>query len=105
MKKFIVGFVLGLIIAVGINVFAYRIQNPPNIYSEQDFTALNNFLDEIWKVTDGRYNLDVVTVNPDGNTKGDTGDMLLYNNSGTFYLEINTNSTTVWRGVQLTDTP
>lgn len=55
----------------------------------------------------GNFNgrLEIVTSNPDGSRKGTAGDIVLLNNSGTFYLEVNTDGGTTWRGVLLSDTP
>lgn len=66
---------------------------------------LNDTLEQLWNISNGRYNINIVTSNPDGSLKGDIGDMVLFNNSGTYFIEINTTGGKIWRGVQLTDTP
>jgi len=88
--------------------FAYRPPKPTRLTQldvETQVVQLNESLESLWNVVDGRYNLDIVTTNPDGNTKGDVGDMLLFNNSGTYYFAINTTGAKIWRSVVLTDTP
>ena len=47
----------------------------------------------------------VVTTNPDGAKRGKKGDVVLLDISGTFHLEVNTDSSTQWRGAALTDIP
>lgn len=63
-----------------------------------------NYLKEIAR---NFNNLTVVKTNPDGARTGKYGDMVLFNNSGTYYLEICVSSPTgtVWRGCALTDIP
>ena len=96
-----------LILGICATSFAYRTSKPVPIYeiNENTLVELNSTLEELWDLTNGRYSLDLVTVNPDGATRGDIGDMLLLNDSGTYYLEINVDGGTTWRGVQLTNTP
>jgi len=72
--------------------------------NEQSIARLNTILEEMWDLTNGRYQLNIITSNPDGSIRGNTGDMLLLNNSGTYYLEINVGGT-VWRGTAITDLP
>ena len=105
MKKFILGFILGSFLFTGIG-YSLRISKPPRLtgFDDSNLVALNLALEQLWETT-GRYNLNIVTTNPDGNTIGKIGDIILFNNSGTFYLEINTDNSTTWRGVQLTNTP
>lgn len=51
--------------------------------------------------------LGVVTTNPDGSRRGKLGQMVLFNDSGTYYLEICTSSGggTQWRGAILANLP
>ena len=99
----------GVILGLGISTaFGFRTYKPPMLTDLADpiqIVQLNNSLENLWDITNGRYNINIVTTNPDGNTQGDVGDILLYNNSGTYYLAINTTGAKVWRSVQLTDTP
>ena len=104
--RFILGFILGALLISGVS-HAYRTGKPVQIrgVSPSDLVELNLTLEELWDITNGRYNLNITTTNPDGTEQGDVGDVILLNDSGTFYLEINTTGSTVWKGVALTDTP
>lgn len=42
-------------------------------------------------------NLVIKTSNPDGTTNGRLGDIIVYNNSGSFKFCLNTNGSTQWR--------
>jgi hypothetical protein len=103
--RFILGFILGSILISGIS-YGYRIPKPLRItdFDQKGLVTLNDNLEKLWDLTNGRFNLDIVTSNPDGSLTGDVGDMLLFNNSGTYYLEICVGGT-VWLGEQLSDTP
>ncbi len=106
MKKILFGLIIGLILSSSIS-YAYRIGKPLRItdFDQKGIVVINENFERIWDLTNGRYSLNISTTNPDGNTKGDVGDILLYNNSGTYYLAINTTGAKVWRSVLLTDTP
>lgn len=79
--------------------FAGNLKSPP----PQEDSSLYDFLLQIKNSDD---NILISTTNPDGTTPGKVGDMILYNNSGTYYLEICVDSTNkTWVGVVLTDTP
>lgn len=101
-------FIILLIIffAVG-TACAYRIGKPQKITAldEGALVVINEALENLWDITNGRYSLNVVTTNPDGTTSGGKGDMLLYDAGASEYLEINVDGGTTWRGVALTDTP
>ena len=106
MKKIILIILAILLIPVGL--YAYRTSRPikfTDLTKPDQITQLNEIITELWNISNGKWNMNIVTVNPDGTTKGDVGDMLLYNSSGTYYLEINTTGSTIWRGVALTNTP
>ena len=106
MKRFILGVIVGSLLISGIS-YAYRMPKPQRItdFDQNGLVILNENLERLWDITNGRFNLDIVIVNPDGNTKGNVGDMLLFNNSGTYYLAINTTGAKIWRSIVLTDTP
>ena len=88
--------------------YALRISKPPRFTKLDDpvqITQLNNTLEDLWNLTNGRFTINIVTTNPDGSLKGDVGDMVLFNNSGSFFLAINTTGAKIWRSVALSDTP
>lgn len=105
MKRFICGIILGSLLATGIS-YAYRAPKPQRItgFDQNGLVILNETLEQLWDVTNGRISINTTTTNPDGSLTGNGGDMVLYNNAGTYYLEICIGGT-VWLGEQLTDTP
>ena len=89
MKKFIVGFILGSLISSSI-VFAYRMPKPTKFtkIDENTIVQLNEILEQLWDITNGRYTPEVVTTIPAGTAS--EGDMRLYYSGSTrriyFYL-------------------
>ena len=106
MKKLVIGIIIGILFSTSLT-YAYRFNKPARMTKLDDsaLITINESLEQLWNLSNGRSTIDIVTVNPDGATKGDIGDMLLFNNSGTYYLEINIAGTKVWRGTALTDLP
>lgn len=106
MRKFIIGVILGSILTSGVS-YAYRIPKPQRItgFDQNGLVTLNETLEQIWDVTNGRYVLNVVTSNPDGSLTGNVGEVILFNSSGTYYLAVNTTGAKIWRSILLTDTP
>src|SRR3989304_5078943 len=80
-----IAVILGLIFLLVSGVDAYRMPKPNKItkFNEGTLTQLNNALEQLWDITNGRYNLNIVTQNPDGNMNGNVGDMVLFTNGGT----------------------
>jgi len=105
MRKIIIGFILGSILIGGVS-YAYRAPKPQRItgFDQNGLVILNETLEQLWDVTNGRYNLTLVTSNPDGTTKGNAGDMVLLLSGGTYYLEVCAGGT-VWFGEALSNTP
>lgn len=105
-NKLIIVIITTILLFTGVS-YALRISKPKTITKLDDsaITILNEALEQIWNVTNGRYNLNITTTNPDGNVIGNVGDMILLNSSGTYYLEINTTGAKVWRGILLQDLP
>lgn len=105
MKKIVLGFILGSLLTTGL-VYAYRSPKPQRItdFDQRGLVILNESLEQLWDITNGRISLNIVTTNPDGSLTGKGGDMVLFNNSGTYYLEICTGGT-VWVGEALSETP
>ncbi|MFH1231579.1 MAG: hypothetical protein V1709_08810 [Planctomycetota bacterium] len=86
--------------------YAMRISKPLPITDFDDGAKviINDNLEKLFNVVNGRYNLNITTVNPDGVLPGEVGDIILLWIGGNYYLEINVGGT-VWLGVILTDTP
>lgn len=95
----LVGFLAGV-------SYAYRISKPQRItaFDHNGLITLNETLEQLWNITNGRYNLSITTVNPDGAVSGNAGDMVLLLSGGTYYLEICAGGT-VWKGEAFSDTP
>ncbi len=96
-----------IIVALGFGIgYSYRIPNPIRItdFDQKGLVAINDNFNRLWNVTNGRFSLNTVTENPDGSLEGNGGDLVLYNNSGTYYLEICVGGK-VWKGTLLSDTP
>jgi hypothetical protein len=104
MKKLIFGLIIGLVVASGTS-YAYRFGKPQRItdFDQNGLVILNTALEQLWDVSNGRYSINILTVNPDG-SRGSVGDMVLLSTGGKYYLEICV-ATNTWRGVELTNTP
>lgn len=98
MKKFLLGLIIGLVL-VNI-VYGYRIAKPQRItaFDQNGLVALNETLERLWDITNGRYNLNVVRAAPGG--AGTEGDMQGYWNGTTFRLYAYINGR--WRDFQST---
>ena len=57
------------------------------------------------KLFDSHNTLEYVTTNPDGVRTAKQGYAVLLLSGGNYYLEVNVDSGTTWRGVNLTNTP
>ena len=81
---------------------AGQLRNPP-VVPDQTIEQINfnNDIHSNWQ------NLEIVTSTPNGSRTGRRGDILLLNNSGTYYLEVCVSSPTgtVWHGIVLSQTP
>jgi hypothetical protein len=89
MKNFILGLILGSFISIA---YAGIISSPPPLPDEPP--AEQAYLQEIY---DNINKLEIVTVAPNGSKKGKKGQVILYNNSGTFTLWVNTTGLLVWQ--------
>jgi len=98
--KLISGIILGFVLTLSFGVMADNIPSPPPLSNQPP--ELQHYLRSIYE---NFHRLPVTTTNPDGSRRGKKGDMLLLQTGGNHYLEINTNSSNVWHGVQLTNTP
>lgn len=76
------------------NVYADKISAPPQLSGEP--VAEQHYWQEIYN---NFHVLEVTTTAPNGNRKGVIGKMIIYNNSGTFELWINTTGLTVWQQI------
>ena len=94
MKKFTMGFVLGLLL-VGSVSYAYRIPKPQRItaFDENNLVILNETLENLWNVVNGRYNFDIKTSVP--TSKPIEGTAVAYSSGGVYRLYIYLNG--AWR--------
>lgn len=102
MKKIIC--ILIILLFLSITSYGFRIGKPPRFTKLDDpvqITQLNNVLEDLWNITNGRYNINIVTTNPNGSFKGDVGNMLLLSTGGNFYHCENTDGSTSWGCTQL----
>lgn len=93
--KIIIGFIIGLLIALAVNVFAYRTTSPPKLKIDDpsSIIQLNDWLEDIWELTKGRYSVNVITTAPTGTAS--EGDMKAYYSGVTRRLYIYING--AWR--------
>ncbi len=98
--KFIFSLILGFLLATGLNSFADNIPSPPPLAGQPP--ELQHYLRSIYE---NLHRLPVTTTNPDGARYGKKGDVVLLITGGSYYLEVNIDSSNTWRGVALTNTP
>ncbi len=107
MRNLIIGIIIGALVFCGVS-YARKIETPIkflDLNNTNELVNLNTYLESVRDILNGDFTLKILTTNPDGSLKGTAGDIVLFNNSGTYYLEINTTGSTIWRGVLLQDTP
>ena len=78
---------LGILIGMGLSaapVLAYRMARPQEFHewNTNTFSQLNDILLQFWNISNGRAQLDRVTVDPDGNRPCSVGE-LVYFDTGT----------------------
>ena len=84
MKKLAVLIALLLLASA---VDAFRMSRPPTLsypIDEEQVDQLNSSLDDMFNLTNGKYNLDIVTTTK---TNASNGDIWILNDSGTYKLE------------------
>ena len=99
--RILLGVILGMALSAPF-VDAFRMSQPPTFseWTPNTFSQLNTVLADLHNLTNGRYQLDVVLVDPDGSRKGNKGEMVFFD-SGTDQLCINSTGATVWKCVNL----
>lgn len=98
--KLISGILIGLLFGYCLAARADKINSPPPF---RDISpALQHYIRELY---DNFHVLEVTTTNPDGARTGKKGATLHLQTGGKFYHCENTNGSTTWRCVELTDTP
>lgn len=84
--------ILSLILLFSTQVYAGKISAPPPLKDLP--VSLQHYLKQLY---DNFHVLEITTTAPNGNKKGTKGQIVIYNNSGTFELWVNTTSLTVWQ--------
>ena len=87
MKKNIINFIIffGLLAIFVALCHAGQIPSPPPVKDQE----LANYLSQIYSNSN---NLTIVTSDPNNSRQGTYGDMVIYNNAGTYYFEICTSN-------------
>ena len=104
MKRLFLGIVIGIAIAAP-PLWALRIERPPEFvpeWSTNRITQLNNFLLGLWNLSNGRYQLDVTTSDPDGSRRGQKGEQVLYDPGANEEFCVNIDGATDWDCASLT---
>ena len=81
------GIIIGLILALSLEVYAFRTSSPPvltDLTNPNQITQLNNFLEQIWNITNGRYTVEVRSADP---TNIDNGDLWILESGSTHQLK------------------
>ena len=99
MRRVFLGAALGLCVGLGLtapHTEAVRLPKPPTLIdvSPASLTRLNNYLEALWQLTNGRMTFDVTTTNPNGSRSGTNGDALFYSAAGSYKFCVNTTATT-----------
>jgi len=92
MKAFSIGIIIGSILTT-ITVGAGIIGSPP---PSEIPVQTQQYLFNIWQNMNRPA---IVTSDPNGSRKGKKGDLVLFNNSGTFSLKVNTDASTTWQSL------
>lgn len=107
MRRIVLWGVVWMILLTANDVSALRSEKPQP-FSRWDcpsFTRLNNTLSDFWNILNGRYNLDSITTDPNGNRNGTRGELVYSFFSGDEYLCVNSSSPspgTTWTCVNIT---
>ena len=91
MRKFIIGIIVGFLLSTLV-AYAGIINSPPPLPDTE--VTLQQYLFEIWQ---NMNRPEIITTNPNGSRSGKVGDLISFNDSGTYKLFINTTGSTVWQ--------
>lgn len=73
MKKIIFTLILILSLICSVS-YALRLSSPPKLnlpLTTDDITQINNYLEDLWNLTNGRFSLDIVSTDPTNPKNGD----------------------------------
>jgi len=96
MRGWMVGLIVGVVLSSVSVSWAIRLPAPPTIteWNPSAIAQINSYLRQVWELTNGRLTHEVTTTNPNGSRVGTQGDLVFYNNSGSYKLCVNISSTT-----------
>ena len=103
MRRLLIGCLVGMALTAP-SLWALRIETPPTFHewNSNTFTQLNNFLLQLWNVSNGKYAQDISTTDPDGSRRGTKGEMVLYDPGASEELCVNVDGATDWDCASLT---
>ena len=104
MSRWLNGFLIAILLMSCAPVHALRSSQPPTItqIDSNTLAQLNQTLQDLWNITNGRYTPNAVTADPDGTLKGGKYDLLVYDPTGAgFNLCVNSDGNTTWMCVAL----
>ena len=90
--RLIEGIIIGLLISICVSGFFGLISAPPPL--EDSPVPLQHYLQELYS---NYHILEITTTAPDTNRSGKKGQLVIYNNSGTFELYANDDGSTSWQ--------
>lgn len=90
-KSFITGFILGFILCAG-TTYALRLEKPTKItkFDDSALLTINNALEQIWNLSNGQFNLNVMSSAPTWTSK--EGDIVSFSSGGVYRIYIYLNS-------------
>ena len=83
-----------LVVLISTNAFGWRMGRPTTLthpLDERQVRRLNDTLQDMWNLGNGRLNLDVVTTTK---SNPDSGDVWIFNDGGTIKLQVRVGGTT-----------
>ena len=84
----IIGLIIGLVLGLGVSVYAYRAPKPAKItkFDESAVTQLNTDLENLWNLSNGRYINDIIISVP--TKKSEEGATQIYSSGGIYRIYI-----------------
>lgn len=96
MRRFIVGVVMGFLLATGLAWASHTPSPPPSIKDRDTLLYLR-------KLHQSLHNIEITTTDPNGSRRGMNGDVIIFNDSGTYRWRVNVSTTpeggTTWSSV------
>lgn len=81
-------------VLITVNAYATKISAPPPLPDEP--LAEQHYFKEIY---DNFHVLEITSTAPNGSRNGKKGQIIIYNNGGTFELHVNTDGSTTWQKI------